>query len=327
MNQELQNLLDGYLDDQLSSKELERLKVLLKEHPVHAQQAAQAFLLHDRLYTEVRAESQTNEPIVDAIVPTRMPTHRRRWIAPALAAVMAFLFVGLLLWQGDTTSKASAAVVALDRMIEAAGEPVDRVYRILVTDPGPDGPEPAVPSGGQGRKPGIDGATLYVRGSDQFVLVRRFGDGTDFITGSDGQIGWAAAPTGHVHLSRDTRRFRRAVPGEHEELPFIDLKASFSALRRGYDLELKDLPLPQIGTTAERELVAMKRSANRPGPELVRIAFDSDGVARRIELSGLPPDEIRARGVALELIEQRDLGPDFFKHETHHDVNRPTDWE
>jgi hypothetical protein len=312
MNHELQNLLDGYLDDQLSSDELERLNALLKEHPEHAQQAARVFLLHDRLHAEVRAESQTGEPVDHAIVATGSYTHRRRWVAPALAAVVAFLFVGLLLWQGDTTSSASAAVIALDRMIEAAGEPVDRVYRILVTDPGPDGAEPPVPSGGQGRKPGIEGATLYVRGSDQFVLIRRFGDGTEFITGSDGEIGWAAAPKG---------------PGEHEELPFIDLEAGFSALRRGYDLELKDLPLPEDASKAERELIATKRSADRPGPERVQIAFDSAGVARRIDISGLKNSELRARGVALELIEQRDLGPDFFKHETHHDLSRATDWE
>jgi hypothetical protein len=44
-------------------------------------------------------------------------------------------------------------------------------------------------------------------------------------------------------------------------------------------------------------------------------------------LAGLPQDQGGSVGVMLELVEQRDLGPDFFKHESHHDANRPVDWE
>ncbi len=60
-------------------------------------------------------------------------------------------------------------------MIEAASQAVDRVYRIRVTDNGPGGAEPPVFSDKNGRKPGIDGAELFVRGSDKFVLIRHFG--------------------------------------------------------------------------------------------------------------------------------------------------------
>jgi hypothetical protein len=158
-------------------------------------------------------------------------------------------------------------------------------------------------------------------------LIRRFGDGTKFVTGSDGKIGWAAPPRGHVHLSNDTRRFRRAVPGEHEEIPFVDLRAGLAALRRGYTLDLTAAGPADAEPERESVLVAVKQSPARPGPEQVEIWFDAAGVAHRIEMRGLPPDEHGVKSVVLELLDRRDLGAEFFKHETHHDADRPIDWE
>jgi hypothetical protein len=326
MSDELQILIDGYLDDQLSDEEVSRLGDLLKQNPEHSKQFAQAMLMHDRLHAEVQANALGRVQPYDLTVSIqRLP--RKRWTLPAMAAAAAIFILASIFWHGGASPTASAAVVALDRMIEAAAQTVDRFYRIRVTDPGPEGAAPPVLSGGKGRKPGIDGAELYVRGLDQFVLVRHFGNGTDFITGSDGTIGWAVAPKGPVHLSHDTRRFRRAVPGEHEELPFTDLRAGLVELRRSYDLTLSPIDRADAESRAQSELVAVKKPGRRSGPERVVIHFDSEGVAHRIELFGLPADELRARAVVLNLVEQRELAPDFFKHETRHAADRPVDWE
>lgn len=327
MSDELHNLINGYLDGCLSDQEARRLNELLQADADHARRFAWAVLLHDRLQAEVQTGALSAAPLSEP--PRVVPISRqRRWTATAVGAIAAIVLLGVFLWHGDTVPTASAAVLALDRMIEAASQPVDRMYRIRVTDHGPGGARPPVFSGGKGRKPGVDGAELYVRGSDKFVLVRHFGNGSDFITGSDGALGWAVAPKGPVHVSRDTRRFRRAVPGEHEEVPFLDLNAGFAELRRGYQLELSTAEeTSNQKPETQHQLVAVKRSSDRPGPERVTLWFDSTGVAHRIELAGLPPDEGGARAVVLELVDQRDLGPDFFKHETHHDASRPVDWE
>lgn len=327
MNDEDQQLIDAYLDDGLSSEDMDRLNVLLKQNGEFTRRFAQAMLLHDRLHAVVKAHVLTEETAVAPRMVRRPWLLRRRWNVTAVAAAVALLLVGAFLWHGGSVTTASAAVVALDRMIEAAREPIDRVYRIRVTDPGGADAEPPVFSGEKGRKPGIDGAELYVRGSDQFILVRRFADGAKFVTGSDGTIGWAAAPKGHVHLSRDIRRFRRAVPGEHEELPFIDLQAGFAGLRRGYDLNVVSVVPAGAESKNWSKLEAVKRPDRRSGAERVQVLFDAAGVGHRIELSGLPPGELRARSVVIELVEQRDLGSDFFKHESHHSADRPIDWE
>ncbi|HWA99576.1 MAG TPA: hypothetical protein VG713_13830 [Pirellulales bacterium] len=323
MDDQFQDLIDGYLDDSLSREQWLRLNAWLKVSPSHAERFARAMLLHDRLYTELRAEPVEAAPIKTLTLRQRFPI--MPW-SVTIGSIAALLLVALFFWQEQTVSSASAASAALDRMIEAAQESVDRVYRIHVIDYGPAGPAPQVQAGGGGRKPGIDGAELSVRGSDRFVLRRFFGNGTEFLTGSDGKIGWAVAPKGAVHLSRDTRRFRRAVPGEHEEVPFLDLRADFDELRRGYDLQLAAVEAGDAQARQWQRLIAVRRGRHR-GPERVEVWFDDRGVAHRIELVGLPPEEQSPRSVVLELIEQRDLGPDFFSHESHHDADRPIDWE
>jgi hypothetical protein len=209
----------------------------------------------------------------------------------------------------------------LGRLVAAASSSTDREYRITVLDHGRDGPPPTVMSGGKGRKPGIEGATLFVRGTDRFVLLRRFGDGTTFITGCDGAIGWAVPPKGLVHLSRDARRFRRGVPGEHEELPFLDLRSGFDGLRRGYDLAITE------AAEGKQRLEARRRGRNRRRPDVVRVWFDEAGVAARIEIEGLPVEEGMPRSVALTLVSEHDLGDGFYAHETHHQADRPVEWE
>ncbi|HEX3868971.1 MAG TPA: hypothetical protein VHV77_00910, partial [Pirellulales bacterium] len=317
--------IDGYLDGTLTPEELTRLNAALKTNSEACRQLALATLLHDRMHDELRNYASIEAPRNLSAGAKRWRLPSKRWMMTAVGMAAALLVVALL-WRVETVGSASAAVVALDRMIAAASEPVDRVYRIHVTDPGPEGALGEVLAPGKGRKPGVEGATLYVRGPNMFVLVRRFGDGSEFVTGSDGQIGWAVAPKGHVHLSHDTRRFRRGVPGEHEDIPFLDLSADFDALRRGYRLELTT-DRGQGDAEGWSRLDAVKRSAKRPGAQKVHIEFDALGVAHRIELDGLPQDERGPRVVVFELIEQRDLGPEVYEHEHYHDADRPVDWE
>lgn len=322
MSDELSTLIAGYLDDRLSTTELARLNALLRDDPDRQDQFARSLMLHDRLRAEWSAAPWTDAGPTPLSRQETAPRQGRPWPRTAVMAVAALLLLGIVVWQATGVSSASAAATALDRVIEAVRLPIDRVYQIRVTDPGPAGAVPPVFSGGQGRKPGIDGAQLSIRGPDQFVLVRFFGNGTQFVTGSDGQLGWAVPPKGPVHLSQDERRFRRAVPGEREELPFVDVQAGLSELRRGYALELIEADKPGL-----RRLRAQKKPGGRSGPEQVEIDFDADGVAWRIALHGLPADEMRAEAVVLELVEQRDLGPDFFRHDAHHAADRPLNWE
>jgi hypothetical protein len=317
---EVSRLIHGHLDGCLSTEEETRLGGLVATDWDVALGLARAAMVHDRLRDLFREELSTADrpaPAATSVAPAQA-RRSRRWLTALLAVAVALTAAVVL---RPPTGGGVAAAAAIDRLVAAASSPGDREYRVTVLDHGPAGPAQAAFSGGRGRKPGIDGASLFVRGADRFVLRRRFGDGTPFITGCDGTIGWAVPPKGHVHLSHDPRRFRRGVPGEHEDLPFLDLRSGFDGLRRGYDLTLTE---PAAGN---RRLDARRRGHGRPGPDVVRVWFDEAGVATRIEIEGLAVEEGMPHSVALTLVSTHDLGAEFYTHQMHHAVDRPLDWE
>lgn len=333
MHDDQQALIDAYLDDLLSPDDLQRLNALVKDDPEFARGLVQSSLLHDRLRTEIALAGAT-EPSSGSVqvskpTTTLVSTSRRSWVVATLITTAAAVLIGFILHQGGAVAPASAASIALDRIIEAASQQIDRVYRIRITDYGPGGPQPQVAADRGGVKPNVDGAELYVRGRDQFVLVRRFADGSPFVTGSDGEIGWAAPPTGRVHLSHDVRRFRRAVPGERDAIPFLDLEASLEELRRDYDLELVEGKANATSPEGWSRLDARKRPHVRGGAEYVQIWFDSAGTAHRIAMQGLSQGEPDGspQAVELDLVKNREVPANFFRHETHHAPDRPQAWE
>lgn len=329
MHGDQQTLIDAYLDEVLSPDDLQWLNALVKGGPEFARQLAEASMLHDRLRTEIGlvgvTDSEDGPVQVTKLAMTGASPSRRSWMIATLVTTAAVMLIGFVLHHGGSVAPASAASVALDRIIEVASQQVDRVYRIRITDYGPGGPQPQVTADRGGVKPHVDGAELYVRGRDQFVLVRRFADGSPFITGSDGEIGWAVPPTGHVHLSHDARRFRRAVPGERDAIPFQDLEASLEELRRDYDLELMEGRANATGAEGWSRLDARKHPRVRGGAEHVQIWFDTAGTAHRIALQGLPQGEPDGspQAVELDLVKNREVPANFFHHETHHAPDRP----
>lgn len=333
MHEDHQRLIDAYLDDMLSTDDVQRMNALVKDDPEFARRVAEAALLHDRLRTDIALAGVAGSEgdAVQTAKPTIIvaSTSGRSWLVATLITTAAIVMIGFVLHQGGAVAPASAASIALDRIIEAASRQIDRVYRIRITDYGSGGPQTQVAADRGGVKPNVDGAELYVRGQDQFVLIRRFADGSPFVTGSDGEIGWAVPPTGHVHLSRDVRRFRRAVPGERDAIPFLDLEASLEELRRDYELELIVGQANATGPEGWSRLDARKRSHVRGGAEYVQIWFDSAGTAHRIAMQGLPEGEPDGspQAVELDLVKNREVPANFFHHETHHAPVRPQAWE
>lgn len=318
-------LVEGWLDGILDAAAERRLAALLSASPAVATRLARATLVHDRLRDLFRADDGgvSHEPPSSSL---RRRVRRRTLAWMALPAALAATLLVAIVMGRSSPATAAAALEGVAR----AGGVGDREYRVHVLDHGPAGPMIVETEAG-GRKPGVDGARLFVRGSDRFVLERSFGDGTRFVNGCDGAIGWSVPPTGHVHLSGDVARFRRGIPGEGADVPFIALPENLLGLRRGYRLRL-EAALPD----RTRRLVA-EREGRRRGPARVTIRFDAEGTPLEIVLEGLreglewvdrpgEPTEGPDR-VALELVSRADLAPDFFAHDHHHAPDRPLDWE
>lgn len=311
------DLIHGYLDGQLTEEQLADLNGRLSRDAELARRFALAALLHDRLRDRFRdygVETKASPPAT-AEAPIRRPRRVGRRAALVAASTLLLLAGGLLLVRGVGERRVSAAEIALGRLIEAQGRAGDRSYRIVALDDGSPTTDSTPPRGRARPRPTADGALLHVRGDGQYVLVRRPGQIEEFVTGCDGREAWSVPPDGPVHVSADPARFRGAVPGEQQGLPFLDLRSALSRLREAYELALIQGP--------DGRLLAHKRSASHRGPRDVTVWFDpASGVIRRLRMDGMPRAQGGPRSVTLELIAQHDLGTAFFGHAAHHAPDR-----
>lgn len=310
------DLIHGYLDETLTAEQQVELENWIKESPEHAGQFAETVLLHDRLRAEMLAGDVLENQ--HAVVASRSSSERLwvRRVVTLSAALCLTLVLGLLFWQ-SVSSPVLAASDELQRIIQASESALDRTYVLTALDEDVD--SETLPSTVRGAKPSVDGALLHVRGPNQYVLVRYFADGTEFITGSDGTTAWSVPPRGRVRVSSDPTRFRGAVPGQQHAIPFIDMRNSLRQLQESYELDLS------LETTPEgwRRMNATRRATATGGPKQVTLWYDAQsGTIHRMLLERLPQARGGPRNVLLELTDERDLGPEYFEHTSHHDTNR-----
>lgn len=306
------DLIQGYLDGALTPEQEAELNGWVKRDLANARVFAAAMLLHDRLRNEICALPQISSTAIgqpeEPVIP-HQERARRRWRPMAALASLAAVFA-MLFFLGWSRPAPLNAATELSRLINTSATQTDRTYRIRSLDETPDT--------GDERRPPIDGATLYVRSPEKYVLVRRFPNGEQFVTGSDGVRSWAIRPAGAVRVSKDPLRFRGPVPGHQHGLPFVDLRSDLVQLRDAYIVTL-------LGTDdkGRRGLLAEKKSPRYRGPRQVELWYDArTGVIDRMVFRGMP----RARGgpssVSVELLDQRSLGADYFQHDRHHAPGR-----
>jgi len=156
---------------------------------------------------------------------------RTVFAATAMVACVALIFIS----QGINPTEAAAA--SLERIIAVAQKNSDRTYAIRVID------EYSVSTPKSEKQGNIDGAILHVRGPDKYVLIRELKDGRQRLTGCDGTESWAMREDGPVNVSSDLNRFRGGLPGEQQDLPFINLQSQLIQLKEKYFVE----SLPESG--------------------------------------------------------------------------------
>lgn len=325
MTNSFAGLISRHLDGVLSNVEHVTLQELLRSSPDVRREFATAVLLHDRLHGELTSQSLSTASNVQAV------NHRSRaWLRRTIAfagAALAVCICCVAIWFGFGTTPASAAT-ELSRLIAVQSQAVDRTYRITVEEiAAPRRNQNHVDQAGRPPKPPLDEALLHVRHGSQFVLIRKTADGKPFVTGSNGQMSWAVRPDGPVRQTRDLTRFHRDVPGHEHGLPLMQIDEGLEQLRTAYDVELLPLETDEAkpGETT-RLMVAVKKKGQR-GPQRVEISYAvASGLIRQLRFVEMPygPERLTLR---LTLVEERDLGPTFFNHESHHAVDRTVEEE
>jgi len=221
----------------------------------------------------------------------------------------------IFIFQGINPTKAAAA--SLERIIAVAQKNSDRTYTIRVID------EYSVSTPKSEKQGNIDGAILHVRGPDKYVLIRELKDGRQRLTGCDGIESWAMREDGPVHVSSNLNRFRGGLPGEQQDLPFINLQSQLIQLKEKYFVE----SLPESGREFNGRpmmgLVCLRKSNEVRGPKRVEIWADREtGDIHRMLMDNLPRGKGGPRSVMIQLTEESELPENFFSHTAHHESGR-----
>ncbi|PHQ34148.1 hypothetical protein CEE69_17680 [Rhodopirellula bahusiensis] len=277
--------------------------------------------------SQIEAETTSDEPIVS---PPPQPRRSRRFAvltyAVTLAASIAIMFAIL-----GSHQDASAAIASLEKVLQAAEKPLDRTYEVSVVEQESNGrlsrrrwqaPRRSRP------KEEVDGATLSVRGANQYVLTVSLRSGLKRMSGCDGKVSWAFREDGPVHVSGDLSRFRGGIPGHQQDIPFLNLHSHLEQLQSDYDVELLEEPPTATGGNGLTQLRGVRKSNEIRGPREIILWFaPNDGTIHRMRLDGLP----RARGgpaaVTLELQDQSQLPLDYFSHAAHHEPSKRIQYE
>ena len=340
-------LIDGYLDDVLTIEQHEELSAWIRASPENVRTFAAAVMLHDRLRNEliISGERQDVSPpsrsAGDEFAVENAEAFTRRADAQPLAGAMArrrsvialvstasLICVAIVVFlKSFVDNPAVAAAGELQRLIELNAHTMDRTYQITVEEAvlprrGRRGPSP---EDGRPPKAPMDGATLYVRDCQQFVLSRITSAGP-FLTGSNGIVSWAVRPDGPVRYSKDLNRFNRDLPGHEHEMPLVNIHDGLERLRRAYDVQLLPVEDGESSEPATRLLVAVRHPKER-GPRRVEISYEVEsGLIRQMRFIEMPygPESLTLR---LTLLSEDSLDVRFFDHESHHDSNRRVEVE
>ena len=209
-------------------------------------------------------------------------------------------------------------------MIAAVDQAGDRTYAIRMWQQRPGTRRDRRRHAGEmsdTRKASLDGATLYLRGRDMFVLARPTSTGRTVLNGFDGRQSWLIRPKKPVLVSDDPNRFRIPMPEELAAVLSLDIISTLECIRDGYDVE--HLGTDLIGASAERactRLRAIKRDRRIRGPKVIELWSHPDsGLLRRIVFEDVKVQgRATPRHLAIDLVSEKPLPRDWFKHLTHH---------
>lgn len=301
------DLAHAVLDGVAGEADAARLSAEIEANPARAREFARLSMLHDALERACAAGADG-----------RTAARRQRVfsVARRVALVAALIaFAAGASWLALGTGRTASADDVLARIADVARKG-DRTYYLRAIGASKAAPAPK----GSGRpQPTIDGAILYLRAPDSYVLARIDANGDEALTGSDGRSGWIVPAKGAVRVSRDPSRFSGSLPGSKQAIAFVDPHGDLSALSAAYELKLE--PAPTIDGFSR--VVATRKSDARGGPKRIEIAYDpATAVIRAMRLENLPQARGGPRSVEFELIDDAPLDARFFSHDFHHGSDR-----
>jgi len=232
------------------------------------------------------------------------------------AAAVVLVAIGLTV----LTYTPQPAMASVNDILAALGRPGDRTYHMTVVEL-PEPPEPRAPAEPtiQVPRPGLDGATLYLRDATQYLLVRSDPHGGLMFDGYDGQRSWRVKNGQLAETKEGPGAGGIPMPSIMADVPFSDLRRTLERIQVDYKVErLDQTPLPG-GNAVLRHVVARRSSREVKGPETIEIWADpATGLPRciifdRAKFQGSP----EPHRLTLQLSSAAPLAADWFTPAPH----------
>ncbi|MEY5033544.1 MAG: hypothetical protein RL354_2575 [Planctomycetota bacterium] len=300
-------LAHAVLDGVATESEMASFSAVIAAHPERARDFARLALLHDAIERASAAGADGRA----AARRHRVVTFTRR--VALLAASIAIAAGAAWLAVGTGRTASADEIIARIADVARAG---DRTYFLRAIGVTKAVPEPRR----SGRpQPPIDGAILSLRAPGSYVLARLDEHGDEYLSGSDGVTSWVVPARGPVRVSRDTARFRGALPGSQHAIAFIDPHGDLSTLAASYDLRT----ISASASDRLARIVGTRRSDARGGPKRIEIAYDpATSVIQAIRMENLPQGRGGPRSIEFELVDDAPLDAAYFTHRFHHGADR-----
>jgi len=282
----------------------------------------------NKLIQSVRTdkEKQASEKEASPRKPHQFVSQVVRW--GIAATIVISLIISLV------SLPSNKAMATIDQMIAAIENAGDRTYAIIVKDQKTGRRERET-----GRftsmkmyrqeRAGFDGATLYLRGRDKYVLYRYTPSGKTIINGSDGQTNWLIRPNRPVLVSNNPQAFRIPMPEDLASLLTLDFSDTLQQIREHYKIKyLGIVPVEQDQGTSWAYLDARQQKRKFRGPRVIRTwAHPDTGLLRRIEFADIHlQDNPEPKKLIFDLMDQKQLAENWFTHTAHHSEDAEVDF-
>lgn len=227
----------------------------------------------------------------------------------------------------------TSAMAAFDQVMGQFNAGGDRLYQVRVKKVKRGGKQrltpssedkPAIAAKGNKRKgkensTRFDRAALYMRGTDQFVLMEYRDDGAGFIKGSNGIDSWRVNSKGKGTVVGTKGEIKLPLASNARNMVFLDIAQSLEKLKEGYTISLLENQALKGQQGLWSKIVAEKADHEQKGVKRVLMYFDPQNyeiqklVFDRAHLSG-SRDLVK---ISLDLQSTEPLPEDFFDVSMH----------
>ncbi len=300
-----------------------------QQHQLADEQLLHALLVHH--YTDSADSTHRRvERVLHAITPRPAKPLwfrlARATLSSAAALVLVVLFIEFLLPQ--TTS----ATAGFDRVVNAFMNDGDRAYSIRfsmkrtdddnapasrpadLSETNSDSPRPMRrhPGPGHPRE-----ATLYLRGSNQYLFELKLPHDETVWIGQGSQNAWAVRPGGAVLVSEDRDAFHLPFFEEMTTIPLIDVRDTLQTASHGYKLDPPRRVTMDDGRKADY-FIARREGREEFRPQRIELWADPQtGLIYRMICSTMHFEGLVCMQLRMDYINSNTLPADWFEYPGH----------